>query len=358
MKWWATTFGNEEAEAVSSAIRAGNISQGEVTSQFEHALAKRLGVKHVVATSSGSTALTLSLMAVGVGPGKEVIVPNRTWIATAHAASILGAKVILVDVEPERPCIDVGGVKESITDNTQAIIVVHLNGRAADLDRLKEISRIHGVPLIEDAAQALGSRNTSSFLGTDATCGCFSLSVAKTIATGQGGFITTNNDELQKRLRAMRTHGVENVKDPGNWVMVGSNFRFTDIAAAIGLVQLERLAERLKKANQVYNYLESELCDGENIKRIPLKQGLEGPVYNEFLFERREHLIRFLEEASIESRRSYPSLNSAPYYETTNQNFSCSIPFERSGLVLPSGPSQNESEIEMLAAKVKSFYGR
>ena len=100
MKWWATNFGNEEAEAVSSAIRAGNISQGEVTSQFEHALAKRLGVKHVVATSSGSTALTLSLMAVGVGPGKEVIVPNRTWIATAHAASILGAKYIIFDGEP------------------------------------------------------------------------------------------------------------------------------------------------------------------------------------------------------------------------------------------------------------------
>ena len=170
-------------------------------------------------------------MALGVVPGDEVILPNRTWIATAHAVHLLGAKVVLVNVESERPIIASGQIEERITTKTKGIIPVHMNGRSADMVKIRDIAKRHSLFVIEDAAQAIASRNNEGYLGTQSDIGCFSLSVAKAIATGQGGFAVTNNAMLAKRMRAIRTHGVENVKDPKNWAMAGFNFRFTGCAS-------------------------------------------------------------------------------------------------------------------------------
>ena len=190
-----------------------------------------------IVVTAGSNMGFLNLVLAITDPGDEVILPNRSWIATAHAVTILGGKVILADVEKSRPLLASDRLEELISTKTKAVIPVHLNGRAADLRKIQEISGFYEVPVIEDAAQAIGSQYQNALLGTFGTIGCFSFSVAKTLATGQGGVAITEDDNIAGSLRAMRTHGVENVKDPGKWQMPGSNFRFTDIAASIGLVQ-------------------------------------------------------------------------------------------------------------------------
>jgi len=203
--WWKTLFGEEEVNKVADSIREEHVSQGPVTAEFERQVSGFLDIPYVIATTSGSMALLMSLWVLGVGPGDEVIVPNRTWIATAHAPLLLGAKVKLVDVEPNRPIIDASLIEERITEKTKAIIPVHMNGRAADMQKIKAIASTYNINVIEDAAQAIGSKNRDGFLGTQADIGCFSLSVAKTISTGQGGFLVTDNEDIAQRLKAIRT---------------------------------------------------------------------------------------------------------------------------------------------------------
>ena len=242
INWWQTEFTTGEAEAAARAISQGRLSQGELVAELEIKLGKYLGVRNVVATTSGSDALLLSLWAAGVLPGDEVLVPNRTWIATAHSVSLLGAIPIFVDTEVNQPVISLSDLKNKVTSRTKAVIPVHLNGRNAHIDEVLKFGEDFGIRVIEDAAQALGSKDSSgSFLGTKSLAGCFSLSVAKVISSGQGGFIATSHDDFAAQLRAMRTHGIENVIDPGEWGRLGFNFRFTDVLASIGLEQLKKM---------------------------------------------------------------------------------------------------------------------
>ena len=150
----------------------------------------------------------MSLMAIGVQPNDEVILPNRTWIATAHAVHLLGGKVVLVDVEPNRPIIDVTSIEQAITSKTKAIIPVHMNGRSANMRSIRKIARKYKIHVIEDAAQAIGSCNKQGYLGTQSDIGCFSLSVAKTISTGQGGFAVTSNAGKSKCCGTIETASV------------------------------------------------------------------------------------------------------------------------------------------------------
>lgn len=356
--WWQTTFGQEEIGRITQSFHNQNISQGKVTEEFERDIGNYLGIKHVIATSSGSTALMLSCMAVGIKPGDEVIVPNRTWIATAHAAHLLGAKIVLCDVEKDRPIIDADQIEKLITQKTRAIIPVHMNGRACDMQKINAIAKKHKLFVIEDAAQAIGSRNKRGLLGTQSDVGCFSLSVAKTIATGQGGFAVTNNDDLAYKLKAIRTHGVENVKDPKEWVMPGFNFRFTDILASIGIEQLKKLPGRLELMKGLYR----TYCDG--LAGLPIEpigvdvDGGEIPVYIEYLVPDREQFIAKLEAENIDSRPFYPDLDKAKYFDQGGRDFSNSRRYGLNALYLPSGPSQKPENIERVLKTIRSFYGK
>jgi perosamine synthetase len=353
ISWWSTSFGENEIALICESIRSQNVSQGKVTRQFECAISEYLGVKHVVAVSNGSCALLAALMATGVGPGDEVILPNRTWIATAHAVRLLGARVVLVDVERDRPIIDAAAIEAAVTDKTKVIMPVHMNGRAADLGAIQQIAARHELAVIEDAAQALGSRNRFGYLGTQSDIGCFSLSVAKTISTGQGGFIVTNNDQLAEKLRAIRTHGVENTKDPESWVRLGFNFRFTDVLASIGIEQLKLLPERISHLTEIYQRYVDGLTDSP-FKLIPLDlEAGEVPVYNEFLVEDREDWINRLASSGIETRPFYPDINQASYLGAPRSIFSNSHKFSKQGIYLPSGPSQTLGSIHQVIKAIK-----
>lgn len=355
INWWRTSFGEEEIRRVAESIRTECVSQGKVTREFEQKLEDFLQVRHVVAVASGSVALLSALMAIEIKPGDEVIVPNRTWIATAHAVKLLGAKVIPVDVEVDRPIIDANQVSHAITSQTRAIIPVHMNGRSADMRQIREIAKQNHLFVIEDAAQAIASKNADGFLGTQSDIGCFSLSVAKTIATGQGGFAVTNNDSLAEKLRSIRTHGVENVKDPGKWVMAGFNFRFTDVLASIGIEQLKRLPERVQHLQELYRVYETSLKDSPfEIIPVDINNG-EVPVYNEFLVNNRQYWINRLEKLGIETRPFYPDINQADYLEIPLRNYPNSMKYGLNGIYLPSGPSQSINNLLTVISEINKI---
>ena len=296
----------------------------------------------------------MSMMAAGIGPGDEVIVPNRTWVATAHAPLLLGATVKLVDVEVERPIISLESIEQAINQNTRAIIPVHLNGRSADMRSINKIAKRYNLHVVEDAAQALGSKNEDGFLGTQSDMGCFSFSVAKIISTGQGGFIATNNEKIYSDLISIRTQGVGDVVN-ASWNRPGFNFRFTDILASIGRIQLGLLPDRIKRVIAIYKMYEEGLEGLSFIKIIPVNHNFgEVPVYVEVLCNFRNELIAFLVDSGIQCRPFYPDLNKAEYLEN-NGDFPNSKCFGIKGLYLPAGPDQSNDAIKYVISQIKCF---
>ncbi len=356
INWWQTEFTTGEAEAAAKAIIEGRLSQGPIVAKFEQNLANYLGVRQVVATTSGSDALLLSLWAANVLPGDEVLVPNRTWIATAHAVSLLGAVPIFVDTDVDQPVLSLADLKNKVSVRTKAIIPVHFNGRDAHIDEILKFSEDYGLKVIEDAAQALGSKDTSgSFLGTKSLAGCFSLSVAKVISSGQGGFIASNHDDFAARLRAMRTHGIENVIEPGKWDMLGFNFRFTDVLASIALEQFKKLELRLSRLREIYNRYEVGIRGLTRIRMIPLNlDGGEVGPYIEILCDDRDSLAKHLLDYGIETRKFYPDLDTARYFSGAKENPN-SRTFGSNGLYLPSGPSLTNESIDFVLSMMATF---
>lgn len=354
ISWWRTGFDNGESDAIKNAIENEHVSQGPIVAEFEHQLASYLDVPYVIATTNGSMALLMSLWASGIGPGDEVIVPNRTWIATAHAPLLLGATIKLVDVEISRPIIDVELIESAITNKTKAIIPVHLCGRSADMQAINNIAQRNNLIVIEDAAQALGSKNHDGFLGVQSDMGCFSFSVAKIISTGQGGCVVTKRKDVYKKLIAMRTHGVGDVVN-AKWNFPGFNFRFTDILASIGIAQLGQLSIRIEKAKEIYQLYLKGLDKLSFIKIIPVDiESGEVPVYVEALCDCREDFIKYLSDRKIDSRPFYPNLNKAHYFNE-NRVFPRSETFGNKGMYLPAGPEQSLSNINKVINIINEF---
>jgi perosamine synthetase len=342
--WWATSFENGEDRAVSLAVNKKKISQGELTKEFEKIISDYLGVPHVIAVTSGSSALLLALLALGVKSGDEVIIPNRTWIATAHAVTLIGAIPVFIDTEPDIQIMDVAAIESKISKRTKVIIPVYMNGHEINIEQLKEITRGENIKIVEDAAQALGSKNKKGkFLGTMGEIGCFSLSVAKIISTGQGGFVVTRDEEIAFKLRNIRTQGVENTIQVDSWVMPGFNFRFTDILASIGIVQMGILEKRIKRLKEIQSQYYEGLKESKDIKIIKNTQNEIGP-YIEILTSKRNQLIYKLKQNKIESRAFYPNLNTAKYFKD-NGTYPNSYSLSQKGLYLPSGPAISDEQI-------------
>ena len=342
ISWWRTGVGEEEVANVVESIRAEHISGGPVTAKLEAAIGETLGVPYVVCTTSGSMALTLALMTIGVGPGDEVIVPNRTFMATAHAALMLGASVRLVDVLPDIPALDVSKVEAAITPATKAIMPVHLNGRAVDMAALNAIAKRHGIAVVEDTAQAMLSEGADGWLGTQSDLGCFSLGMTKLLSTGQGGFVVTRDEALYTRMRRVQNHGVvDTLKD--SYEFVGSNFKFNDVLASIGLAQLERGPAKVAHVTKIYETYKAAVDDLDFIDIVPVKidQG-ETPLWTEVVCAdraARTQLMAFLAERGIDTRQFLPDLDLSAYLNNTGE-FPYSRKFGNGGMFLPGGPAQ------------------
>lgn len=355
INWWQIEISELEIEFTTKSLKNRNISQGIVTEEFENKISELLGIPYVTACTSGSTALLMSLVAAKIGAGDEVIVPNRTWIATAHAVMMVGAKVVLADDDGQDSSIFLNEINKKINSRTKAIIPVHLCGRSCDINGIKSIVKKRNIHVIEDAAQAFMSKNQNGFLGTQGLTGCFSLSLAKLISTGQGGFVVTKDKKVFERLKFLRNHGVN---DPINvsYKEFGFNFRFNDILASIGIAQLKRLKNNISNIKNIYTrYLEGlgNLSAGIQVLEKRIYNG-EIPLYAEILCNRREKLIRYLKTAGIQTRPYYPNLNLAPQLRD-KRRFPKSEQYGNNGLFLPCGPAQPLKNVDITIQKIHDF---
>ena len=271
-------------------------------------------------------ALLVSMLACGIEKGDEVIIPDRTWIATAHAILLLGAVPVIVDTKCISPIIDESLIESVITTKTKAIVPVHMNGRAADMSSIQAIASKYSLFIIEDAAQAFMSKTNNTFLGTIGDIGCFSLSMAKLISTGQGGFLVTKSLDLANKIKRIRTHGLDTVYNPSSWGILGGNFRYTDIQASIGRNQLKSLQHKISHCQLIYNSYKrglSSLSDKFSLIEVSIQSG-ELPIYNEYQCSHRQELLDFLAHHGVNSRPFYPSISQASYLpseSTGNRTF-------------------------------------
>ena len=257
--------GSKERELLNAVLDSNYLNDGEVTRQFERAISEAVGVEHCVAVTSGTTAITLALMAIGIGPGDEVVVPDLTFIATANAVRLAGADVRLVDVEPKSFFVDPEKLESVIGAKTKAIVTVDVNGRAGNYDEIMRICAERGIRLICDSAEGLGSRRDGKALGSFGDAGCFSFSANKRICTGQGGAVVTSDPNLAARVRELKDQGRRARGTGGDDIhpVLGFNFKLTNLQAAVGVAQMEQLDARVEQARQLAEWYRAEMhgCD-------------------------------------------------------------------------------------------------
>lgn len=359
-------LGNE-LEYVTRAVSNGWISSsGSYVTEFEKKFAEHLGVAHAVTTCTGTAALHLALVAGGVGPGDEVIVPTFTMIASAAAVCYTGATPVFVDCERDTWNLDVTQVAAKITSKTRAIMPVHIYGLSCDMDPLLELARQHDLLVIEDAAEAIGSRYKGRRSGAIGTFGCFSFFANKVITTGEGGMVTTSDDALAERLRYFKNLCFP-MKGPRRYVHqhVGFNYRMPNTAAAIGLAQLERIEEyvaRRQKNAALYN------------QRLERERGIVTPAArpwaeNSFwmysiLIEddfgmSRDDVMRALGERGIDTRSFFVPMHRQQglidYGIDTTGSYPNSEYVSERGLYLPSGSGLTEEQIDRVCQTLLSL---
>lgn len=281
-------FPDEDIEQIKNDVekilRSGMLTLYTYTREFEKKFAELCGVKHAIAVNSGTSALEIALKAFNLRSGDEVIVPTNTFSATAAAVFFAGGKPVLTDIDPDSLCIGAEHVQKHITPNTRGVIAVHIGGLICpEIEEIREICEDEELFLIEDAAHAHGSTFNGEYAGSFGDCGCFSFYPTKVITTGEGGMITTNNDNVAKIAMILRDQGKENFHS-GRIVELGYNWRLPEINAAIGLVQLKRLPEIIKKRNKIAEFYDRELERIDGITPLKKPKEIENCYYKYVCF--------------------------------------------------------------------------
>jgi len=357
--WWRPETGSEEREMVLGVLESNYLNDGDVTTEFERRMAMALGARHAVAVTSGTTAIFLSLAALGVQHGDEVVVPDVTFIATANAVTLAGATPVFVDIDPATLGMDPDGFARAITPRTKAVVPVHVSGRAAGIDRILDIAGARGIPVVEDAAEALRSKHRGRCLGTFGRSGCFSFSPNKTITTGQGGLIVTDDDAMAVRLRELKDQGRPVRGTGGNDVhaSIGFNFKLTNLQAAVGVAQLARLDARVERLAAIYREYCRGLAGLDEVRLLPfdVDHG-ECPQWVDAVVERRDELVEHLNRADIDCRPFWYPIHTQQPYRRPDEGFPNAMRVIPSALWLPSALSLSDDDVRTVCARVREFY--
>jgi perosamine synthetase len=356
LDWFSPEFGGDEERLIIEVLRSGFINDGPATREFERKIADLVGVDHCVAVTSGTAAISLALMGVGIGAGDEVLVPDMTFIATANAVVMTGATVRLVDIEPQRLGIDVEKLSEAIGPRTRAVVTVDVNGRGADYRNIEALCRSRGLKLITDSAEGLGSTYYGQPLGSFGDAGCFSFSPNKLVTTGQGGIVATRNTGLYERLLELKDQGRRKRGTGGDDLhpVLGFNFKFTDLQAGVGLAQLERLAARSERARQRDEWYREELAGLAGVT-FPGEGHHEGEVrvWTDALFDRRDVVRHALDAAGIGNRAFWYPLHTQGAYGHEGE-FPVSKSISARGLWLPSTFDISREDVRNVSAVIRS----
>jgi perosamine synthetase len=358
LPWWTPKMGGNEYALVRDVLDSNYLNDGDVTTRFEREIARLTGAKHAVGVTSGTAALFLALAALGIGHGDEVIVPDLTFIATANAVTLTGAAPVLVDVDRSTLNISPEAFEMAITPRTRAVMPVHVSGRAADLEAIRSIADRRGIPIVEDAAEALTSRIGGRALGTVGIAGCLSFSPNKTITTGQGGMVLTGDDALHVRLRELKDQG-RPVKGTGGddvHASIGYNFKLTNLHSAVGLGQLAYLQERVARQKRTYEQYAGGLSGvaGVRLPGFDLAGG-EVPQWVDAIAERRDELDRFLASRGMHCRRFWFPLHTQAPYRLGDERFPNSTWAGARALWLPSAFTVSDDDVDAVVSAVREF---
>ena len=351
----------KEIDYVADAVQSSWVSSlGKYIDLFEEKFAAYCGVKYALTTSNATTALHLSLVSLDIKSGDEVIIPDFTFVATANAVKYTGAKVKIVDIDEDTLCINKEDVKKNITNKTKAIIPVHLYGHPADMDEINNIAEEYNLYVIEDAAEAHGAEYKDNKVGSLGTCGIFSFYGNKIITSGEGGMITTNNEILYKKMRYLRDHAMS--KEKRYWhTEVGFNYRMTNMQAALGLAQLERIDEILAKKKEIFKWYANGLKDikglklnyqAEWAKNVYWMICLELEKYTE---NQRDEFAKKLKTKGIDSRPYFYPISDMPMYKDVNAYTPIVHKVYQKGLNLPSYFDITKQQVAYICEKLKEL---
>ena len=327
--------GADELAEVAEVLASGQLTMGPKVAELEAELARACEVEHAVAVSSGTAALHLSLLALGIGPGDEVLVPAYTFPATANVVALVGARPVLVDVDPETMNVDPATVE--LTARTKAILAVHLFGRPARLEQLPDVT------VIEDAAGALGARHGGRACGGLGAVGCLSFHPRKIVTTGEGGAVTTNDAESAERVRAFRHHGWRNDDMP----TPGLNYRLSDILCAVGIPQLRRLAELHAARARLASAYEERLRDLPVLVPRADDGDMHGWQAYVLQVERRDEVLAGLRAQGVEAQIGTYALHRLGAYRDQGSFPGADRAFERA-LALPFHSRLTERDLDVV----------
>jgi perosamine synthetase len=354
-------LGGNEKKYVNECLETSWISsRGRFVNEFETQFAARIGIEHAASVSNGTVALHLALMALGIGPGDEVIVPTLTYIATANSVAYTGATPVFVDSLRGTWQIDPEDVRRHITPRTRAIMPVHLYGQACDMDALRAIAAEHHLFIVEDCAEAFGTLYKGRHVGTFGDISTFSFFGNKTITTGEGGMVVSNDKTLIERARHLKGQGLAAHREYWHDV-VGYNYRMTNIQAAIGLAQLERADEFVKRKRALAERYKVGL------RGLPVEVHAEAPdtVHSYWMFsilveraDQRDSLRQHLAQEGIETRPLFYPMHTMPMYAKNYRKHRVAEDLAWRGINLPSWPGMSEEQVVAVIRAISRYYAR
>ena len=347
--WAKPDFWGNEIRYATDALRSTWISGGAYIDKLENSFKERLSKKHVLAVSNGTTAIHLAYLGLGLKPGDEIIVPGFSFMAAANVALHMGLKPVFAEVDKDTWCLSAKELPRYISSRTKAIVLVHTYGNVCEMDAIMKVANRHGIAVIEDCAESLFSKYKGKYCGTFGQVNTFSFQATKTITTGEGGLVVTNLDRLSRKMVLYRSHGMDRGKKFYWHELPGLNFRLTNIQAAIGFAQLEKINSILGERKRVYEEYKKQLDKVEGISLQKINKDVDPVIWaialkiDKRFFPQRDKLIDELKSKGIESRPGFYASSLLKIY--AKHSLPISEDISKHTISLPSYPTLKNEEI-------------